>query len=148
MHAKAVFGAQASVSLALAPHDRGGETWCDTNPVFDKIFVARRDGLRARATERFVTTLPPDLPRSFDHEAALAHYDQAIARLEQRFGTSHPSLPGLLHSAAEELCGLGDYLSAISRAERAVALYSLVGDQRALEAARETLARAYGGVNF
>jgi tetratricopeptide (TPR) repeat protein len=93
-------------------------------------------------------TLPPDLPRSFDHAAALAHYDQAIARLEQRFGASHPSLPGLLHSAAEELCGLGDYLSAITRAERAVALYTAVGDQQALAAARDTLARAYGGVNF
>lgn len=94
-------------------------------------------------------TFPPDLPRSFDHAAALAHYDQAIARLEQRFGASHPSLPGLHRSAAEELCGLGDYLSAISRAERAVALLTLVGgDEEAIEAARRTLARAYGGVNF
>jgi hypothetical protein len=136
------------VARALAPHDRGGERRRDTNPVIDEIFAERRDGLRARATERNVMTLPPDLPRSFDHEAALAHYDQAIARLEQRFGTSHPSLPGLLHSAAEELCGLGDYLAAITRAERAVALLALGGDPQALEAARVTLARAYGGVNF
>lgn len=96
-----------------------------------------------------MTTLPPDLPRSFDHAAALAHYDQAIARLEQRFGASHPSLPGLHRSAAEELCGLGDYLAAIRRAEQAVALLTRGGaDQDAIAAARATLARAYGGVNF
>lgn len=93
--------------------------------------------------------LPPHLTRSFDHAAALAHYDQAIARLEHRFGASHPSLPGLHRSAAEELVGLGDYRQAMARAERAVALYTLGGgDHEALEEARVVLARARGGVNF
>lgn len=101
------------------------------------------------ATQPCVTTLPPVPPRSFDHAAALAHYDQAIARIEHRFGASHPSLPGLHRSAAEELCGLGYYPQARERAERAVALYTLGGgEQDALEEARVVLARARGGVNF
>lgn len=96
-----------------------------------------------------MTTLPPNLTRSFEHAAALAHYDQAIARLEHRFGASHPTLPGLHRSAAEELVRLGYYPQAVVRAERAIALYTIGGgDHEALDQARVVLARARGGANF
>lgn len=88
-------------------------------------------------------TAPTSVLHSFDHTSALAHYDQAIARLELRFGASHPSLAGLHSSAAAELCELGRYSAAIVRAERAIALWTLGGaDHALLDQARVILARA------
>lgn len=88
-------------------------------------------------------TAPTSLLHSFDHASALAHYDQAIARLEHRFGASHPSLAGLHSSAAEELCQLGRYSAAVARAERAIALWTMGGgDHQMLDQARVILARA------
>ena len=90
-----------------------------------------------------VTALPIQLLRSFDHGAALAHYDQAIARIEARFGASHPSLAGLHSCAADELCKLGLYAAAILRAEQAIALSNLAGDHdQVFGEAQLVLARA------
>jgi tetratricopeptide (TPR) repeat protein len=79
----------------------------------------------------------------FDHGAALAHYEQAIARLEARFGASHPSLAGLHSSAAGELCQLGRFDAAITRAQQAIALANLAGQHGEIfDEARRVLARA------
>lgn len=88
-------------------------------------------------------TAPTSLLHSFDHASALAHYDEAISRLEHRFGASHPSLAGLHSSAAEELCQLGRYSAAVARVERAIALWTLGGGEPGMvEQARVILARA------
>ncbi|MCY1054295.1 MULTISPECIES: tetratricopeptide repeat protein [Nannocystis] len=80
---------------------------------------------------------------NFDHGAALAHYEQAIARVEARFGASHPSLAGLHSSAAGELCQLGHYAAAITRAEQAIALSNLAGNyDEIFDEAQRVLARA------
>ena len=96
-----------------------------------------------RGASTSIVIAPSSLLHSFDHASALAHYEQAIARLERRFGGAHPSLAGLHSSAAEELCELGRYRAAIASAERAIALWTLGGgDHQLLERARTILARA------
>lgn len=80
---------------------------------------------------------------AFDHEAALEHYERSIARLEARFGASHPSLAGLHSSAAGELCELGQYAAAMMRAQQAIALSHLAGHPDAIyDEAQVVLARA------
>lgn len=84
--------------------------------------------------------------RTFEHGAALAHYDQAIARIEARFGASHPSLAALHSCAAGELYELGLYTAAIVRAEQAIALSNLAGDHdQVFGEAQLVLARARAG---
>lgn len=84
--------------------------------------------------------------RVFEHGAALAHYEQSIARIEARFGASHPSLAGLHSSAADELCQLGRYAAAITRAEQAIALSNLAGHlDEVFDEAQRVLARARAG---
>ncbi|MDC0715965.1 tetratricopeptide repeat protein [Nannocystis bainbridge] len=80
---------------------------------------------------------------TFDHGAALAHYERSIARIEARFGASHPSLAGLHSSAAGELCQLGRYAAAMKSAEQAIALSNLAGNYGEIfDEAQRVLARA------
>ncbi|HEY8376655.1 MAG TPA: hypothetical protein VIK91_09215, partial [Nannocystis sp.] len=75
-----------------------------------------------------MTSPSAQLLHAFEHGAALEHYERAIARLEARFGASHPALAGLHSSAAGELCELGQYAAAMRRAQQAIALSHLAGD--------------------
>lgn len=93
-----------------------------------------------------VTSPSPEMLRNFDHGAALAHYERAIARIEARFGASHPSLAGLHSSAAGELCELGQYAAAMVRAQQAIALSNLAGHHdQIFDEAKVVLARARAG---
>jgi hypothetical protein len=93
-----------------------------------------------------VTSPSTQVLRAFDHGAALAHYERAIARLEARFGASHPSLAGLHSSAAGELCQLGQYAAAIVRAQQAIALSNIAGHHDEIfDEAQVVLARARAG---